>query len=69
MGLFSEEAEEVLIKGTSLVCPVCFNKTFWKRNAQLNTPGLTFLGLDWANRSATCYVCADCTHISWFLEG
>ncbi|NIJ53845.1 hypothetical protein [Dyadobacter arcticus] len=68
MSLFSEdEPQPVEIKGNSLTCPVCTNKLFWTRDAQLNTPVATFFNLDWANRSATCFVCSDCTHILWFL--
>lgn len=34
----------------------------------LNTRGMTFLKLDWADRSAKVLVCANCTHITWFLK-
>jgi hypothetical protein len=37
------------------------------REALLNTPGMTFLKLDWANATAQCRVCADCGYIHWFL--
>ena len=40
---------------------------FDERSAQLNTMGLTFLDLDWANRSATVLVCKVCGHLEWFL--
>jgi hypothetical protein len=71
MGLFSKEPkkpENILIKGNLLKCRICDNSTFYTRQAQLNTAGLSFLDLDWANKSATCYVCSKCTHIEWFLE-
>jgi predicted nucleic-acid-binding Zn-ribbon protein len=71
MGLFKKEAkrpENIFIKGNQLKCRICDNTTFHKRNAQLNTAALSFLDLDWANKSATCYVCSKCTHIEWFLE-
>ncbi|MPQ48398.1 hypothetical protein GCQ56_15445 [Marinifilum sp. N1E240] len=68
MGLFKkEEAQSVEIKGHSLKCSVCGETLFYKREAQLNTAVASFFNLDWANRSATCFVCANCTHISWFL--
>lgn len=69
MGLFTkEEAQTVEVKGHVLTCPVCGNVLFYKRSAQLNTAVASFFNLDWANHSATCFVCANCTHISWFLE-
>jgi len=68
MGIFKEdEPESVVIKGYELICPICKNKLFWTRSAQLNTAVATFFNFDWANKSATCFVCSECTHISWFL--
>jgi hypothetical protein len=29
---------------------------------------MTFLRLEWANRSATTLTCTQCSHIAWFLE-
>jgi len=68
MGLFkTKEPEVVEVRGNKLVCPICSCDKFWNRNAQLNTSVASFFGLDWANKSATCFVCADCTYIYWFL--
>ncbi|UCF63128.1 MAG: hypothetical protein JSW33_11205 [bacterium] len=63
-----EEAAERIIQGHALKCPVCGNKQFWKRKTLMNTPGMTFLGLDWANREAENYVCDGCGYILWFLR-
>ncbi|WP_256760292.1 hypothetical protein [Cohnella sp. WQ 127256] len=54
--------------GASIVCPCCQNDTFDKDYRQLNTTGLSFFGLDWANKNATILVCKRCTHISWFMK-
>ncbi|HTO14531.1 MAG TPA: hypothetical protein VLZ83_02120 [Edaphocola sp.] len=62
-----KEPQTVEVKGNTLKCPVCSNNLFWTRDAQLNTAVATFLNFDWTNRTATCFVCSDCTHISWFL--
>ena len=62
-----KEPHTVEIKGNTLNCPVCDNSLFWTRNAQLNSAVATFFNLDWANKTATCFVCSNCTHISWFL--
>lgn len=59
--------EKIEIMGHKLVCPICLGDHFTSRQAQLNTSAATFFGLDWANRSAKCYVCVDCTYIYWFL--
>lgn len=68
MGLFNKQTPETIeIMGKNLTCPICANTYFWQRSAQLNTAVATFFNFDWANRSATCFVCSDCTHISWFL--
>jgi len=61
------EPQSVEVLGEPFKCPVCRNELFWTRRAQLNTPVATFFNFDWANRSATCFVCSKCTHISWFL--
>ncbi|NOU60945.1 hypothetical protein [Marinifilum caeruleilacunae] len=68
MGLFKKaEAQQVSVKGHQLHCPVCSETLFYQREAQLNTAVASFFNFDWANRSAICFVCANCTHISWFL--
>ena len=63
----AQAPEIITIKGHELTCPICKNNQFYSREAQLNTAAASFFNLDWANRSATCFVCAECTHISWFL--
>ncbi len=68
MQLFKKkEPQTIEVKGKQLSCPICSNTHFWTRNAQLNTSAATFFGLDWANRSAHCFVCSECTYIFWFL--
>ncbi|MGE5354720.1 MAG: DNA-binding protein [Deltaproteobacteria bacterium] len=69
MGFFSKnEPRYYTIKNRELKCPICGNDKFHTRSAQLNTSFATFFNFDWANRSATCLVCSDCTHIQWFLD-
>lgn len=68
MGLFNKpEPQRAEVKGNQLKCPICGEVLFYEREAQLNTAVASFFNFDWANRSATCFVCANCTHISWFL--
>lgn len=56
------------VKGKKLVCPVCDHKYFHTRKSMLNTRGLTFFNLDWANKSATNYICGHCGYIFWFMN-
>ena len=70
MAIFKKEqkvAEKAFVKGMEIKCLICSNDKFWLREAQLNTSTATFFGLDWANKSAHCLVCSECTHIMWFL--
>jgi predicted nucleic-acid-binding Zn-ribbon protein len=53
--------------GDELKCVVCGHNEFLTRSAQLNTAGMSFLGLDWANESAVCNVCDRCGYIHWFV--
>lgn len=68
MGLFSDDENRgtVTIRGHELVCPVCGGRHFWERKTLLNTSGMTFLGLDWANVDATNIVCESCGYMFWF---
>ena len=54
--------------GKKIVCPHCGGDEFAKGEAQLNTATMTFLSLDWANKSATTLVCTQCSRIQWFLK-
>ena len=56
------------IEGKSIVCPHCGHNQFDKASPLLNTPGMTFFGLDWANRTATILSCKQCGKIEWFLR-
>lgn len=68
MKLFKKkEPKAVEIKEHPLVCPICRNNLFWTRKVQLNRSLTTLFNLDWADRSATCFICSNCTHIHWFL--
>ncbi len=59
--------ETATVNGKPFICPVCGNNMFTSRRAQLNTAVASFFDVDWANKSATCFICTECTHISWFL--
>ena len=67
-----DEAESVSVSrcfeagGAPILCPHCRNDQFSGREILLNTRGLTFLKLDWLNRSATALACAKCGNIQLF---
>jgi hypothetical protein len=67
MGLFKQEAQPMHITDVQLSCEICKHGFFYTREAQLNTPAMTLFGLDWANATATCVVCANCGYVHWFL--
>lgn len=63
----TEEPQPIDVNGKSLRCTVCSHNLFWMREAMLNTQVRTFFNLDWSDKNATCFICAECTHIHWFL--
>ena len=61
-----QPSERVRVGPKDLACLVCGHDRFWRRPALLNTAGATYLGFDWANHEATCFVCERCSHVHWF---
>ena len=57
-----------LANGHSVKCPVCDNSKFVESKAQLNTAAMSFMDLDFLNKSATLLICTDCSHIQWFAD-
>lgn len=51
-----------------LACPVCGHDEFDRREMQMNTSGMTFMGMDWLNDSACALVCRQCKRIELFAE-
>jgi predicted nucleic-acid-binding Zn-ribbon protein len=54
------------VEGRQVTCPHCGGQEFVEGSAMLNTAGMTFLELDWANKSAYTLMCAECSRIEWF---
>jgi predicted nucleic-acid-binding Zn-ribbon protein len=50
-----------------ITCPHCGGEMFEPGSILLNTPAMTFFGLDWANRTATTLLCTTCGQIQWFV--
>jgi predicted nucleic-acid-binding Zn-ribbon protein len=61
------DGERYTVANKSVTCCHCGGDRFVEGRAQLNTAGMTFLNLDWANRSAATLTCTACGRIEWFL--
>jgi uncharacterized protein len=61
------EGERYAVAGKAVACLHCSHDRFVEGRAQLNTAGLTFFNLDWANRSAATLACTSCGRIEWYL--
>ena len=66
--LEKEVKEYFVKKGLKLECVICKSHLFWTRTTLMNTTGMSIIGLDWANKHATNYVCNSCGYVHWFLE-
>ena len=55
-----------LAGGRPVFCEHCHSDVFHEGEAQLNTAGVTFLQLDWANKCATTLMCNTCGRIHWY---
>lgn len=63
-----EVAERMQVAAVRMRCDHCRGESFRESSAQLNTAGMTFIGLDWANRSARVFVCSGCGQLKWFVS-
>ncbi|HEY0952683.1 hypothetical protein [Nocardioides sp.] len=55
--------------GAALACLACGGRDFAHREIKLNTTGMTFMDLDWANRSGDGAICNACGFVHTFLDG
>ncbi len=62
-----KKAEKYEAGGRDMKCPICGHDEFWRRKTLMNTAGMTFWELDWANREADNYICDRCGYILWFF--
>lgn len=51
-----------------ILCLMCDNDTFREREVKLNSTGMEFFGLAWANESATGLICRACGYIHLFVN-
>ncbi len=57
-----------LVEKKQVTCLHCGSKEFTEGIAQLNTVGMTFINLDWADKSAHTLLCSKCGRIEWFMQ-
>ena len=60
---------DVYVQGKRLLCLICSSDTFAQREIKLNTTGMSFMGLDWANKSGVGAICRTCGFVHTFLDG
>lgn len=51
-----------------LHCLVCRGQLFTDREIKLNTSGMEFLGMEWANRSGTALIRDSCSFMHTFAD-
>ncbi len=57
----------ILPTQTFLACQVCSGLLFARREIKMTTTGLTFMDLDWLNRSADGVICVRCGYVHTFM--
>jgi uncharacterized protein len=56
------------VREIPIVCPLCGHDEFDQRSMLMNTSGMTFLNMDWLNKSACALICKRCGRIELFAE-
>jgi len=68
MGLFSNRAPSLAtVAGRPLRCLICQGNLFTDREIKMNTSGMEFFDLGWANRSSLGLICTSCGYVHEFL--
>ncbi|MFE0701456.1 hypothetical protein [Streptomyces sp. NPDC058872] len=49
-------------------CPTCGGDVFREREVKLNSTGMEFFNLAWANESATGLICWSCGYVQLFVN-
>lgn len=52
-----------------LTCQVCAGLVFARREVKMTTTGMTFMDLDWLNKSADGVICVRCGFVHLFMGG
>ncbi len=65
----SDELPFVQVAGRLLRCLVCDHDRFTRREVSMNTAGMSFMGLDWANKKGDGAICRECGFVHTFMGG
>ena len=60
-------SQVIVAGGKQLACLVCGAEDFTYREIKLNTSGMSFMNLDWANKSGTGCICTACGFVHTFF--
>jgi hypothetical protein len=55
------------VLGKTFTCRLCHNPTFAVRYIKLNSTGMEFFDLGWANADSTGLICTSCGYIHEFM--
>jgi hypothetical protein len=64
---YAKPTTRVLVLDKPLACLVCGGGEFARREVAINTKGMTFMNLDWLNRSGDGAVCTACGYVHVFM--
>lgn len=64
----NETGRRVMVGEKQLLCLVCGAERFDYREVKMNTSGMSFLNLEWANKSAEGVVCRTCGFVHHFMK-
>ncbi|MFF7438940.1 hypothetical protein [Streptomyces sp. NPDC008122] len=62
------KAVQAMIGEHPILCLMCDNDTFRKREVKLNSTGMELFDLAWANESATGLICRSCGYVHLFVN-
>ena len=65
--MFKRKPVTAMIGDRAVRCLVCDGEKFAERSIQLNTSGMEFLGMEWANSAATGLICIACGYVHEFV--
>jgi len=63
---YPEEKDKLYILDKEVECPICGHNKFSHRAVLLNSPGMTFFGLEFLNKEASAYTCKKCCYMMYF---
>ncbi len=66
MGL-SQQPNLVTVGRRAIYCLICGGQLFFDREVKMNTTGMEFFNLGWANQSALALICARCGYVHEFM--